>query len=119
MRAICEITVSSSDGTAPTCTARNVIATRSTARIAPIHNSVMPALRLRGSLKAGTPFAMASTPVSAVVPDENARRMRNKLKAAGPPRASIGGGSLTVPSEPVRYRMPPKMTVMNIITTKK
>jgi hypothetical protein len=33
-----------------------------------IQMSVMPAFLLRGSLNAGIPFEMASTPVSAVVP---------------------------------------------------
>ncbi len=42
----------------------------------------MPALRLRGSLKAGMPFEIASTPVSAVVPLENACSSRNSVTAA-------------------------------------
>ena len=37
-----------------------------------IHARVIAAFRLRGSLKAVMPFEMASTPVSAVVPFENA-----------------------------------------------
>ena len=37
---------------------------------------MVAALRLLGTRKAGTPLAIASMPVSAVVPDEKARAMR-------------------------------------------
>ena len=40
-------------------------------------SSVVAALRLLGLRKAGTPLLMASTPVSAAQPDENARASRN------------------------------------------
>ena len=46
-----------------------------------IHIRVMPALRLRGSLKAGMPFEIASTPVTAVVPLEKAWSSRNSPNA--------------------------------------
>ncbi len=63
---------------------------------------VMPALRLRGSLKAVMPFEMASTPVSAVVPFANACRSK---KGRNRPQLSqqygASGGSTTVPSVPV------------------
>ena len=39
----------------------------------PSRPRVVAALRLFGSRKAGTPLEMASTPVSAAHPDENAR----------------------------------------------
>ena len=39
--------------------------------------SVSAALRDFGGRNAGTPLAMASTPVSAVQPEENARRVKN------------------------------------------
>ena len=39
----------------------------------PIRARVVAAFLLLGSLKAGTPLAIASTPVSAVQPEENAR----------------------------------------------
>ena len=42
-------------------------------RIVAIHVSVMAALRGSGFRNAGTPLLMASTPVSATAPDENAR----------------------------------------------
>ena len=41
---------------------------------APMITNVVAALRLFGSSNAGTPFETASTPVSAVQPDANARR---------------------------------------------
>ena len=47
-------------------------------RIPDIQSSVIPALRLRGSLNAGMPFEIASTPVSAVVPLENAWRIEEE-----------------------------------------
>ena len=49
----------------------------STIAIAPSRNSVVAALRDLGFWKAGTPLLIASTPVSAAQPDENARAMRN------------------------------------------
>ena len=48
-------------------------------RMADIQIRVMPALRLRGSLKAVMPLEMASTPVRAVVPLAKARRIRNSV----------------------------------------
>jgi hypothetical protein len=52
-----------------------------TANIPLIQINVRPALRLRGSLKAMMPLLMASTPVRAVQPPENARRIKNKVSA--------------------------------------
>ena len=43
----------------------------------PSSSSVVAALRLFGGLNAGTPLEMASTPVSAAQPEENARSSRN------------------------------------------
>ena len=40
----------------------------------PMSTSVVAALRLFGSWKEGTPLETASTPVSAVQPDANARK---------------------------------------------
>ena len=51
--------------------------------IAPIITRVIWAFLAFGCLKAGTPFAMASTPVRAVQPDENARSVR-KIRARAP-----------------------------------
>ena len=69
-----------------------------------IHSSVMPALRLRGSLKAGMPFEIASTPVSAVVPLENACSSRNSVTPPTCAASCSGGGSTTAPSEPMNCR---------------
>ena len=70
------MTVSASEGTAPIWAARKVMPSNSEPRMTDIQISVMPALRLRGSLKAVMPLEIASTPVSAVVPLEKARRIR-------------------------------------------
>ncbi len=45
--------------------------------MAPIATSVSCAFFAFGSLNAGTPLAMASTPVSAVQPEANARNAKN------------------------------------------
>ena len=45
--------------------------------IRPSSSRVLAALRLLGLRKAGTPLLMASTPVRAAQPDENARASRN------------------------------------------
>ena len=73
VRAICETTESVELGIACTCTARY-----ETPRNIAIASAAEHAERLRGVLplrmpEALTPFAIASTPVSAVDPDENAR----------------------------------------------
>ncbi len=47
----------------------------------PSSTSVLAALSLLGLRKAGTPLEMASTPVSAVQPDEKARASRNTRAA--------------------------------------
>ena len=57
------------------------MARNSVARMPAIQSSVIPALRLRGSLKAGMPFEIASTPVRAVVPLEKACSSRNRVIA--------------------------------------
>jgi hypothetical protein len=48
----------------------------------PMTASVVAALRDCGRLKAGTPFEIASTPVSAVEPDEKACRITNSPSGA-------------------------------------
>ena len=57
--------------------ARIVMPTNIDTAITPIATSVSCAFLAFGGLKAGTPLAMASTPVSAVQPEENARRVKN------------------------------------------
>ncbi len=71
-----EITVSDSDGIAPMWLAKKEMLKNKVARITAIQIRVIPALRLRGSLKAVMPFDMASIPVRAAVPLENAWRRR-------------------------------------------
>ncbi len=62
-----------------------------------IQIKVMPALRLRGSLKAVMPLEMASTPVSAVVPFANACKRRKGVSAPTVCNRVSSGGSITVP----------------------
>ena len=47
--------------------------------IVPMSSSVVAAFLLLGFLKAGTPFEMASTPVSAAQPEEKARSRRKAM----------------------------------------
>jgi len=70
-------------------------------RMLDIHISVTPAFLLRGSLKAGIPLEIASTPVTAVVPLENACSSRNRPNARVVSTSS-GGGSGTGCNDPVR-----------------
>ena len=63
---------------------------------------VAAALRLFGSLKAVMPFEIASTPVSAVQPLENARSIRNSV--SDPMLAAILSTPCTWPSVPVNSR---------------
>ena len=117
-RASCEITVSCSEGTAPISPARKLMPRKRKPRIPDIHSSVIPALRLRGSLNAGIPFEIASTPVRAVVPLENAWRIR-KRPMARTGSTSSGGGSGTGYRVPSRCRTIAVPTVSVIIATKK
>ena len=54
---------------------------------APMMASVLAALRALGLRNAGTPLLIASTPVSAVQPDANARRSRNRVSK--PPTCAV------------------------------
>src|SRR2546428_10181194 len=58
-------------------------------RIAAIQIIVVAAFFDAGGRKAGTPFEIASMPVKAVQPEENARRSRN---SGSPSTAGTGGG---------------------------
>ncbi len=53
----------------------------------PSSNRVVAAFLLLGFLNAGTPLLIASTPVSAVQPEENARSTRNTV--AAPPKLLV------------------------------
>src|SRR6185436_20852879 len=59
VRAICETTVSASEGTAWMTLVRKEMPINKEPRISDIQIKVMPALRLRGSLKAVMPLEMA------------------------------------------------------------
>ena len=59
------------------------------AAMPPISASVVAAFRLFGGLNAGTPLAIASIPVSAVVPEANARSAKNS--SASPVRLRVRG----------------------------
>ncbi len=79
------------------------------------HVSVIAALRDSGLRNAWMPFEIASTPLSATAPEENARRSRNEdapASTASPPvkcaNASWSTGSR--PSEPVATRKSPTTT---------
>ncbi len=63
----------------------------------PIISSVVAALRLLGFLKAGTPLEMASTPVRAAQPEENARSSRNSI-ANWPREPKPGSGARVSPA---------------------
>ena len=83
-----------------------------------IQSSVIPALRLRGSLNAGMPFEIASTPVRAVVPLEKACRIEEEPDRPGGldvERRRVGHGC----SVPSRWRTSAVPTVSAIIATKK
>ena len=69
--------VSSSLSVGRSCNANAATPQNSPARIVPVHVSTRAALRASGGRKAGTPFEMASTPDSAMAPDEKARISRN------------------------------------------
>src|SRR6059058_2893482 len=78
-RASCETTESVELGIAWMCTARNDAPTKRPIAMTPSVASVLAALRPCGRRNALTPLAIASTPVSAVEPEENARRSTNRV----------------------------------------
>jgi hypothetical protein len=98
----------------------NEIPRNNTPRIRASQVRVMAAFRLRGSLKAVIPLEIASTPVRAVVPLENACRIRNKVIPDNcSPTCSSSGGLITVPREPVNMRNNPVPIVISMMTIKK
>ena len=83
--------------------------------IAPITASVVAAFLACGRRNAGTPSAMASTPVSAVAPDENARAMRKSDKVCS---TCSGRSAVSASGHPPRQRTNPVTSVIAIISTK-
>ncbi len=81
--------------------------------------SVMPAFLLRGSLNAVIPFEMASIPVKAEVPLENACNKRNGVIIPTVVNISVEGGLITVPRFPPIKRTRPIPTVIAIVHRKK
>src|SRR5437764_14175929 len=83
-RAICDTTDAVALGLACRCTARYETPRKRKIAIAPRIASVAAAFLPCGRRHAVTPFAIASTPVSAVDPDENERRSTNTVSVPGP-----------------------------------
>src|SRR5437016_9271363 len=89
-RAICETTDAVELGRACRCTARYETPRKRKIAIEPRIARVCAAFLPCGRRKAFTPFAIASTPVSAVDPDENARRSTNNVIAPVPTGSACG-----------------------------
>ena len=71
--------------------------------IPPSRASVVAALRDLGFRNAGTPLLIASTPVSAALPDENARATRN---TSAKPRISPCSECISKPADSARSGVP-------------
>src|SRR5437899_1486597 len=78
------MTVSSGRGRIPKSYVSTVIPRNRVIRIAPSHVRTTRAFWASGRLNAGTPSETASTPVSAVQPEENARRIRKSPTPSSP-----------------------------------
>ena len=89
-RAICDTTESLALGRACRWTARYETPRKRVIAIMPSAASVAAAFRPCGLRNAFTPFAIASTPVSAVEPDENARRRTKSVIAPVPTGSAFG-----------------------------
>ena len=83
--------------------------------IAPMIASVDAAFLACGRRNAGTPSAMASTPVSAVAPEENARNSRNRVIVVV---ASMCRSAVAAVRQPVRHCANPTISVRDTIATK-
>src|SRR5436305_11933376 len=91
-------------GRACVATARNAVPMISEIPITPRARSVSAAFLHCGRLNAVTAFEIASVPVSADAPEENARRTRNSVTAVVP--AGMGFGACAV-GHPDRHRTNP------------
>ena len=94
-------------GAACICTASHETPRNIAIAIAPRIASVIAAFLPCGFLNALTPFAIASTPVSAVEPDANARRTTNRVTAPAPGSSGCGTTALRARA---RRRTAPKPT---------
>ena len=82
--------------------------------MAPMMANVAAALRDCGRRNAGTPSAIASTPVSAVAPDEKARSRRNTVI---PVSACTSRLAVAATGQPPRHRAKPTTRVKATIAT--
>src|SRR5207253_4327099 len=114
-RAVCETTETVPLGRACISTARNETPTKSAIAITPRAARVFAAFSPCGCRKALTPFAIASTPVSAVEPEAKARRRTKRVTAPAP--AGRGCGTVAVGQEPAAQRTTPVPTSANIAVT--
>src|SRR5213595_2716354 len=89
-RAICDTTDAVALGLACRCTARYETPRKRKIAIEPRIASVAAAFLPCGRRNALTPFAIASTPVSAVEPDEKARRTTKIVTAPAPAGSACG-----------------------------
>ena len=89
-RATCDTTESVVLGRACSFTARKETPRKSVIAITPSTPSVVAAFFPCGRRNALTPFAIASTPVSAVDPDENARRRTKSVIVPAPTGSGCG-----------------------------
>src|SRR5437763_8127485 len=115
-RAICETTDAVWLGMACRRTVRLETPTNSAIAITPRAARVFAAFSPCGCRKALTPFAIASTPVSAVEPEANARRRTKSVTAPAP--AGRECGTVAVGQEPAAQRTTPVPTRANIAVTK-
>ena len=110
-----EITVLVSVGVTWSFIARNDSPRNITPSRLPIHISVVRALRHSGGLKAGTPFEIASTPVTAAPPEAKACRIRNRPIAPVVSATSGGMGSgCRSPISPLTIPMPRSRNIMTM-----
>src|SRR5947207_15120446 len=100
-RATCETTEAVVLGRACAATARYETPTKRAIAITPSAARVVAAFFPCGRRKALTPFAIASTPVSAVDPEENARSTTNAVTAPVP--AASGCGTTACGHDPVAH----------------
>ena len=85
--------------------------------IVPMIASVVAAFRACGRLNAGTPFEIASTPVRAVAPWENALSSAKTVIPATAAGAAICSDAGTTAGHPPRHRTAPTPMRTRIDTT--
>ncbi len=96
VRASCDSTVSWSLGSMLILEASSVMPPNMEMASTAIQTRVVRAFLASGGLKAGTPSAIASTPVSAVQPWVNALSNRKRVIASAPVGTTWLGGTYTI-----------------------